>query len=107
MGLREIRDARGMEWRLWDVTPSTGMLGALRLRAARVPARQNANDALEQLRGGWLVAESARGERRRLVPIPAGWAQFPDAELLLLLGRAEPLAPRRHTRLHVGSIEPH
>jgi len=46
------------------------------------------------LQGGWLVFQSAR-EKRRLVPIPPGWASMSDAQLLELLGRSTYAGPPR------------
>ncbi len=39
------------------------------------------------LEGGWLAFEGA-GERRRLAPVPPGWFNASDAELVELLARA-------------------
>ena len=41
---------------------------------------------------GWLVFQSAR-ERRRLVPIPAGWEAASDRELGTLCARGERVVP--------------
>jgi hypothetical protein len=49
----------------------------------------------EQRAAGWLVFECER-EKRRLMPIPVGWAKLSDAELIVLCASA-PVAPR-HTR---------
>lgn len=65
--LREFRDRAGIEWRVWDVYPSTrgfttstaGGSGGGRFRGA-------------ELAEGWLCFESPT-ERRRLAPIPTGW----------------------------------
>lgn len=44
------------------------------------------------------VGETAGGpapEKRRVSPVPAGWAALPDAALHALLAAAPPVAPRR------------
>lgn len=45
---------------------------------------------LRSLEGGWLTFES-EAEKRRLVPIPAGWEQLPDPELERLRVLARPV----------------
>ena len=47
-----------------------------------------------ELSHGWLAFQS-HDERRRLVPIPAGWETLADDGLAALLERAEPVAPTR------------
>jgi hypothetical protein len=44
--------------------------------------------------GGWLAFET-QGEKRRLAPYPADWAEKNDAELEALCGRAIPVRPSR------------
>ncbi|HEX6912535.1 MAG TPA: hypothetical protein VF142_19165 [Longimicrobium sp.] len=44
--------------------------------------------------GGWLCFDSP-GEKRRLYPIPAGWDQFPDAELMQMCREARAVRPDR------------
>ena len=71
MGQTTFRDARGVEWRVCEVS-----LGQL----ARLPAHRR---VLPGLRHGWLCFESGR-EKRRLAPYPAGWRAISDRELAAL-----------------------
>ena len=70
MSYREFRDGAGVQWKAWDTLP-----------------RDPANVRIGYV-GGWLSFES-EAERRRLHPIPDGWAAAPDSELLRWLGAAE------------------
>jgi len=52
----------------------------------------------ESAHTGWIVFETKAGDdKRRLYPIPKGWAQLPDAELAVLLQKAE-VVPHRKLR---------
>jgi hypothetical protein len=75
---REIEDARGIRWLVFAVYPSA--------TRGRVTIR-------EHFRAGWLAFDSGV-ETRRLAPIPDGWEQLSDPELVALCERAE-AAPRR------------
>ena len=76
MAHREIRDANGVVWEVWEVRPTVGVLP-------------------QEMREGWLAFQSHH-ERRRLSPIPPGWNKQSDATLLEYLARAESRsAPRR------------
>ncbi len=67
----------GVEWQVWEVYPSSAVPGLLDAR----------------LVGGWLTLESAT-EKRRLVPIPAGWENWPEERLRLAV-RAAQVVPKR------------
>jgi hypothetical protein len=71
MGLREFDDANGKRWRVWDTVP------------ARTEGLGN------EFRAGWLTFDNGL-ERRRLAPVPQGWAIMPPDRLLLLLRVAHP-----------------
>jgi hypothetical protein len=73
MAMREFVDAAGTRWLVWDTVPA---------RAA----------GLGEFAGGWLTFDDG-AERRRLAPVPDGWAAFPDARLALLLRLAAPGRP--------------
>jgi hypothetical protein len=85
MALREFRDEKGHRWRVWNVAPQVPLwmsgvaageaepTGA----AAVLAARKRLTPGLEQ---GWLCFENDT-EKRRLSPIPAGWAEAPETEL--------------------------
>lgn len=67
MALREFRDDRGRTWQVWDTHPTSAQLKVDRKLKGRVT-------------GGWLTFTSG-AERRRLVPIPRGWAKAKEPAL--------------------------
>src|SRR4051794_30066465 len=69
--MRTIRDGEGRAWRVWHVVPQSQVL------KASVPG----------MHGGWLCFESD-GDKRRLLPPPAGWDRCTEPELLEMLGQA-------------------
>ena len=85
MPARDFKDGRGREWRVWDVKPDD------------LNPRTKDEDYLAQLYyTGWMVFETKAGDdKRRLYPIPRGWDQLPDAELEVLLHKAEIVPPRK------------
>jgi hypothetical protein len=85
MPAREFKDGRGREWRVWDVRPDD------------LNARTKDEDYLAQLYyTGWIVFETKAGsDKRRLYPIPKSWNELPDAELEVLLQKAEIVPPRK------------
>ena len=95
MAVRTVLDASGVEWQVWEVrpswagrwTPAEGMSSVGAPRPSLAP----------QLEAGWLAFQSPQGERRRIVPIPAGWETLDERGLVRLLGRAEvqPTSKRR------------
>ena len=106
MALRNFRDSRGAEWRVWDVVPHNAWPGERRSRDRRAglaanytgPERRSSRDRRVRTPGlltpglerGWLCFE-AEADKRRLTPVPAGWDEAPDAELEGLLQRARPV----------------
>jgi hypothetical protein len=91
--LRGFTDAAGVEWRVWQVLPST---------AVPVGASGENSDALARLSlsntqfaHGWLCFESAH-EKRRLAPIPAGWEFLDSVALASLCGSAVVVPSRTH-----------
>jgi hypothetical protein len=78
---REMVDERGVRWAVFAVIPSTS--------DSRPTVR-------ERFRAGWLSFDSGH-ETRRLVPIPRGWQELPEAELRALLLQAEVSPRRTHT----------
>lgn len=79
---REVTDARGTRWTIFEVHPSaSGGWPSVR----------------ERYRDGWLAFDCG-AETRRMAPIPGGWQDLTDADLLALCGDAEPAA-RRERRL--------
>ena len=81
MGLREVRDAAGVAWTVFDVFPMERHLA---------PGRPTPTRLAPEMASGWLAFQSEAGERRRVVPTPAGWEARSDADLLALLARATP-----------------
>ena len=77
MALREFQDSKGNPWRVWDTLPQTG-----RVR--------------EEYQRGWLTFEQGEqaSSRKRLAPIPAGWAELPESELRRLCVEAKAERPR-------------
>ena len=92
MALRRFRSAEGREWQVWETYPSRNLN---RTALDRYMANQPVKDGVQpvavrpQYSRGWLTF-LAGGERRRLVPIPAGWETADDAHLRLYLGNAKP-----------------
>lgn len=70
MALQEFTDPEGTAWQVYEVVPQA--------RPKLIPRGQEA---------GWLVFESAM-HKCRIVPIPANWQIFSEADLLLLLQSA-------------------
>jgi hypothetical protein len=99
---RTFRDPRGQQWEAWEVHPSAierrladDRRGGERKAAGRRHRRETRIVVDPQLAAGWVAFQS-REERRRLAPIPTGWDQLPDADLIRLAERAESLGkPRR------------
>lgn len=87
VALREFQDSSGIEWKVWDTTPE------------RMHASPASDRALGELRSGWITFSSILG-RRRLAPVPAGWANLPSQELEKLCERAVP------TKRHSGEVTP-
>lgn len=77
-GVRELRDARGVEWRIWAVT------------AEQMHASRTGGEHLGEYKDGWLTFEAVAGdERRRLPHYPSDWCEVTDEMLERLLERAE------------------
>lgn len=93
MSVRAITDGAGVVWQVWEVIPGsprtdgppTGQLpnvwGGASWPTTMVP------EAAPHLEEGWLVFMT-ESNRRRLAPIPRGWADLDDARLLRLLDAA-------------------
>ncbi|HEY2066211.1 MAG TPA: hypothetical protein VGG84_09660 [Gemmatimonadaceae bacterium] len=83
MAVREFTDSRGVDWRVWDVTP------------AHMHPITRGEDYMGNLQDGWLVFESGREKRRLEAPYPAEWTRFPIQELEELCRKASLVVRRR------------
>lgn len=79
MAHRTFTDPQGVAWEVWDTVPD----------ASRRMVQPGYAD-------GWLTFQ-CDGEKRRLAPIPTGWAELPDGQLTALWSRAAvvPASPSR------------
>ena len=82
---REFTDSVGVTWTVREITPGP------------MPPKLLAMLGEDRRQGGWLLFLSADGERRRLSPVPAAWAELPDFELerWCMRARRVPPAPER------------
>lgn len=80
--LREYKDRKGVQWRVWDVYPEPRISGPSRLAEGLLNHFPH-----KDLSEGWLCFESAI-EKRRVAPIPYGWELMPPASLEDLCSRA-------------------
>jgi hypothetical protein len=76
MPLRELVDAEGVPWRVWDTRP-----GQRSVETIALP---------EELREGWLSFESEHA-KRRFAPIPPEWEFFSESALRRILAAAVPV----------------
>jgi len=76
MGLREFRDKRGVQWKVWNVTPDS------------LDKRTTAEDYMKEWQDGWLCFECSE-HRRRLASYPPTWEDLSDSELESLLDRSQ------------------
>jgi hypothetical protein len=79
MATRILHAPDGTLWEVWDVQPGL-QLDSSRRRGPLLP---------DEMAGGWLCFDSA-AEKRRLYPIPAGWEECADGELLQMCRAARP-----------------
>lgn len=79
MAVREFTDSRGVDWRVWDVTP------------IHMHPVTRGEDYMANLRDGWLSFESGREKRRLERPYPADWNVLPIRDLEELCRRATPV----------------
>ena len=111
--MRVFADATGAEWIVWEVRPEKVLFGRVERRVGtdrrllgapdpvierrrvaerRVEAAEGERERVLPSAGGWLAFQSGT-MRRRLVPVPPGWRDLPDEELLALCQRAAPAPP--------------
>jgi hypothetical protein len=75
MALRQVKDASGREWMVWDTHPASA-------------------DVRVEYATGWLSFR-CQAETRRVAPPPAEWFALPDDALLELLQNATVSGPRQ------------
>ena len=100
MAFREFTDEGGRKWTVWDVFPTlaerrerdAGPPPGVRERRRYVESRTRISARMAH---GWLAFEAADGERRRLAPIPNGWAQGSTEQLRAWCTSAEAAPPAR------------
>jgi len=91
MAYRIIRDAEGLEWQVWETRPT----------GTRLAVSPGFGD-------GWLAFERVvepdgpGPAKRRLAPIPDGWAELSDQDLLELMARAKVIPHRDSDRENPG-----
>jgi hypothetical protein len=105
---RTFRDDAERLWNAWDVTPAWGERRRHdRRQRSEDPPKVDERRRLDRrhLRGirislppmlakGWVAFE-CDADRRRIAPIPPGWHELPEPELVHLWRNAERLPPRR------------
>ena len=78
---RAFTDSRGVTWNVREITPGPMPPNLERMLGA------------ERRRGGWLLFMAQGGEKRRLTPVPEGWAGLSDADLEACCLRARQVPP--------------
>jgi hypothetical protein len=96
---RQFTDERGSTWEAWEVHPAS-IERRLRPDRRAVPRQERDRRRRHEVRpiiplgmeDGWLAFHGAM-DRLRLAPIPHGWIHLSEAELGLLIQRAERVLP--------------
>ena len=95
MATRAYKDAAGVEWLIWHVTP-----GQHTRRAGR-----SVSALPDELADGWLCFESSAG-KRRFYPVPPDWETLADDKLEILCCSAVPVAtPTRGAGMMQGASD--
>ena len=101
MAYREILDARGVSWEVWEVRPTLverRVPGERRTQPRQTPDRRTQSQKRATLaveyRQGWLAFQ-CKTERRRFTPIPDCWDGLNEVALLDILQRANDAKPPR------------
>jgi len=89
MAVREFTDSKGIEWRVWDVTPE------------HMHPATRSEDFMSNLQDGWLAFESAIEKRRLSAPYPSDWTTYRIPELEALCAQARS-ATRRPSQSDTG-----
>jgi hypothetical protein len=87
---RAFTDSLGASWTVREITPGP------------MPPKLSQLLREDRRSGGWLLFLSASGEKRRLAPVPPGWAGLTDEDMETLCMRARhvPPAPARRSEDH-------
>jgi hypothetical protein len=105
MAHRTFRDERGELWHVWSVIPTKVERREKQLPIPVADERRHVSEYRVALgngmSNGWLCFES-RDEKRRLTPVPEGWAGKTDAELAALLPGSR-VVPRRAASVPVSA----
>jgi hypothetical protein len=83
---RAFTDSLGVAWTVREITPGP------------MPPKLREMLGDERRRGGWLLFMSEGGEKRRLAPVPRGWAGLSVRELEDFCIRARPVPPAPERR---------
>lgn len=111
MPYRTFMDSTGAEWSAWEVTPGGTERRICERRRLAEPTEEERRERERRIALGepaqlystfavsWLCFEGV-SERRRLMQVPAGWAELTDEELARYrdLARPVPATALRYTR---------
>jgi hypothetical protein len=78
---RMFTDSVGTTWSVREITPGP------------MPEKLSQLLREDRRRGGWLLFMSEPSEKRRLSPVPQGWASLSDGDLEMLCMRARRVPP--------------
>lgn len=83
---REFTDTVGVTWSVREITPGP------------MPPKLGQMLGEDRRRGGWLLFISEQGDKRRLAPVPPGWAGLSDVDLEAWCKRARRVPPEPERR---------
>jgi hypothetical protein len=84
---REFTDSLGVTWTVREITPGP------------LPPKLRSLLRDDRRQGGWLLFLSSAGEKRRLSPVPEGWAGMSPAQLEAHCMRARRVPPAPERRI--------
>ena len=104
MALRTFTDRAGVEWQVWETVPqgsyeertfatNARLLSEVERRTTDDRPARARRPLTQGLENGWLTF-TAGDEKRRLSPIPPGWADATDEELARYCESARVIRPR-------------
>src|SRR5688572_27657218 len=83
---REFTDSLGATWSVREIHPGP------------MPPKLSQMLGEDRRRTGWLLFMSEKGEKRRLAPVPSGWAGLSQEELEAYCKRARRVPPEPERR---------